>query len=825
MKIRKIIGFLLTLTMLLTGVVGSTIAVADDGDFEPNGIQIVNAATDYIAVPGETVHIKLPVCTSGGTLFKAFVEVVGDDNGMMSASEPYFTRDGEKENVDEIYDFGTTNVEFDVSAKANTKIGNYPITLKFRGYNYRTQLVTATLELTINMRVKEQKLPAQLNVTNVKFSDVAIGSRGDITLSVKNDGEIDIKEANVEVDYNESGIIPNYLTPKLSVGGVKAKEEKKISIPVRVLGTATEGIKKISFVLTYKDVENIPKEESIDYFVDMKVDDNQPKLEVIDTYFEGDLSAGNDVSLVVKVENVGNLRARDITIAIDPSSINSKSSFVKNYFTEAISYTSLKADGTMELKLPLTIAKQAEAGVKDLSFIITYKNDNEVKYDLSTIIYPEIKAAEGTKDGKPNLIISNVKQSLDAPEAGKNLTISFVAENKSDIDIKELKVSVANYSNSTFIPVSSEPYIYVNGIKGGEKTTVEIPVTLSKSIAKGLNNITVAYSYEDAAGNNSGENTINIPILNVQNDLSTSISKPKLIISNYTVDPLELRAGSVFNFTFEMTNTNANVTATNITIKVSQNENIFTPTQGGNSFYIDKISPNETVSRSLEMKIKSDAATRLYPMTLEIEYEYDGIEPNPQTGDIGEKATENLNIQVIENARPVVDYVNVYSWDGSIMLNSPATLSFEFYNMGKSQLNNVIATVEGDFSKSDGNMYFAGNIMSGYSEYIEFDVLPLVEGQAKGTLKITFEDSNGDEVSYTKEFETFVSGAMDFSGDYMGGDFVDTFMPTMPEAKKPILPTWVFIAILPVALLAGLFSTRAIMISAYKRKVRKMDEI
>ena len=41
-------------------------------------------------------------------------------------------------------------------------------------------------------------------------------------------------------------------------------------------------------------------------------------------------------------------------------------------------------------------------------------------------------------------------------------------------------------------------------------------------------------------------------------------------------------------------------------------------------------------------------------------------------------------MQVVENARPVVDYVNVYSWDDGVKVNNPASLAFEFYNMGKS---------------------------------------------------------------------------------------------------------------------------------------------
>jgi hypothetical protein len=41
--------------------------------------------------------------------------------------------------------------------------------------------------------------------------------------------------------------------------------------------------------------------------------------------------------------------------------------------------------------------------------------------------------------------------------------------------------------------------------------------------------------------------------------------------------------------------------------------------------------------------------------------------------------------------------------------------------MGKSTLNNVYATVEGDYTLTTGNMYYIGNVQSGASEYVEME--------------------------------------------------------------------------------------------------------
>ena len=182
-----------------------------------------------------------------------------------------------------------------------------------------------------------------------------------------------------------------------------------------------------------------------------------------------------------------------------------------------------------------------------------------------------------------------------------------------------------------------------------------------------------------------------------------------------------------------------------------------------------------------------------------------------------------LNLQTIENYRPVVDYVNIYSWDGFVSMGMPATLSFEFYNMGKSVLNNVVVTVEGDFMSSTGNMYFIGNVMGGDRTYAEIEVIPNMEGMAQGVLRITFEDSNGDEVEFTKEFESYVEAAQSWDpGDY--DDYEDAFNPEIIEAKEEILPLWAFIIIQVVVFVIALAVTRKIIISIHKKKLIKLED-
>ncbi len=139
-------------------------------------------------------------------------------------------------------------------------------------------------------------------------------------------------------------------------------------------------------------------------------------------------------------------------------------------------------------------------------------------------------------------------------------------------------------------------------------------------------------------------------------------------------------------------------------------------------------------------------------------------------------------------------------------------------------MNNVIATVEGDFTKADGNMYFLGNVAAGSSVPADFDVMPNVEGTAKGLLRISFEDSNGEKIEFTKDFQTEVMPATVFDPGMENGGAGEVFNPEMPIAKAAILPVWLFVILQIVIVAVFIPVTRKVVINVYKARLRKKEQ-
>ena len=404
---------------------------------------------------------------------------------------------------------------------------------------------------------------------------------------------------------------------------------------------------------------------------------------------------------------------------------------------------------------------------------------------------------------------------------GETVTVTFTVENKGTKGITDMKFSGTDLGSSGFEPISSEVYKRVGSIEAGTSKKVSMTFKLGDSIHEGFNTLKLEYSYKDADDKPQTEQTA-VYILDVQNKNSSINSRPKLIVDSFTLSEEELRAGSTFDFTFRLLNTHASKAAKNIIVTVVQANDVFSATKGSNSFHINAINPGEAAENTINLKVKSDTATGSYDLTIKVEYEYDDMaQADAEKGGVQEDLP--VKLQAVENSRPALQNLSLgYGWD-TPTVNQSTTLMFDFYNMGRSSLNNVYITMESDYLQFEtGTSSIIGTVSAGSSSYQEISVLPIMEGQATGKLIVHFEDSNGDEV--TKEFEipqTYIQAeqSMDWSGGGFDPGFDDPVSGNdVVEAKKPLMPTWAYIVCLVGALLIGTLFTRGIMIKVYKKK-------
>ncbi len=827
-KVKRIFTVVMIIALMAANLSGGTIANASEGS---GNISIIFAepVSDIQGKPGESVHVKLPVKTSGGSY--SIIEqprvTVATEGKPYAVSNIKITADENAIVKDGYIGYVKSFIEFDLKVKETAKIGTTKLEVTVDGSYYNAdagKYDAVTLALPkLNFIISDEIEPAQLTVDNIDYGNAVIGKSIDLTFTIKNEGKITARNAYFSIDdksFEEAKIAPEYskLEQKIGNSGVlKGGDTYSVSLPLKIQKDATAGLKKLTVNMKYKDEDGNSFTSASQIYITITANSNAPVIEIVSTKYASELVAGDKFNLVATIHNTGKSIANNIKVTIE--GLGSEG-FLPGYTGKSYPVKNLAVNGKSDVKIPLIVSKMAKVGLKEVPVTFTYEDESGTEYTSKTTLYLEVETAEGVDaEGKPNIVITNVSQSPDAPNAGARVDVSFDIENKSKLDISDIKISLpAATGTAAFAPLSSEPYYYIDSIKGGKKVKVSMSFMAGEAIPEGTNSLTLQYSFVANGKTYTGDSAATLYILNVQNS-GVGSSQPKLIISDFSTSTEELRAGSTFDFVFDIKNTHSSIDARNIKVTVNQTDNIFSMDKGSNTFYISSIGAGEAVQNTLTLRVKSDAVTKAYPLEITMDYDYEGAEANPTTGQIGETAKEIINLQAVENSRPVVDNIAVGSWDGAFV-NQATTLTFDFYNMGKSPLNNVRASVSGDFTLSTGDNLYIGNVEAGGQELGEMEVIPAIEGQAKGVLTVIFEDSTGQEVTLTKDFEGTIQGVYmpdPGTNPIPDGGIIDA-------AKNPILPPWLFIIMQCVVLVAGIVGARKIKIGLYKKKLRKLEE-
>lgn len=831
-KIAQIISCLLIAIMIVCGSSPVVFASGVDGDnvhhvkaYMPEGEPKIEL------IPGTTTHVSIPVKVKfdfsvGNTSISSVIPTVNISNEeKMTIKDVTLVRSVNPLNQNVLSSNDPTYVEFDVATNATAKIGQYFIEISFTSM-YDEWICDNKLKIPcyINKELEEPELGISAFTYDKKKA--MIGRTLDLNVTIRNDGDLTALNGTLNVDYGDSGLKAEYSTSNIKIGDLKGGNSTTITIPTSIVPTATKGTKKLTINYNCKDEQGNPITGSTEVYVDVKEVEKAPQLSFSKVEYKGSLLAGDSFDLIATITNKGDAKAKKIKVSLAEGA--SADGIMPKSSESYISVNDMNKNETAKVTISLKSSKEATKGAKALKLSISYLDEAGVAYSTETVVYPviEVKKEEEKEkeeeEGVPNLIIKNVSQSPAYPQAGQRVTVSFEVENKGTIKVEQFKIGPSGLTGETFTPVKNDPYTYIDEIDAGSKKSVTMVFDVTKKIPEGYNTIPISYTYKYGKKNTEETKDAILGILNVINDQDDDLSKsvPKLIISSYDTDPQSLRAGDIFNFHYDIKNTHNSVAAKNIKITVSQADGIFTATGGSNSFYIDKILPGEAMGQIIELKAKADATTKSYPMTITMQYEYDGAVASPVTGKVGEEVVETINLFVAENCRPMATNLYVDQSMGC-NVNESTMLYLDFYNMGKGPLANVSMTVSGDFCKTDGDQQIVGLVNAGEVQNVEIEVTPLIEGEAVGVLTISYEDSNGERLEMEPiTFTSFVSGGY----NDMPIDFDPSIFEPVVEEKKPIVPVWAFVVIQVVIFLVGLLVTRAIVIKRYKKKLEKQYE-
>lgn len=295
-----------------------------------------------------------------------------------------------------------------------------------------------------------------------------------------------------------------------------------------------------------------------------------------------------------------------------------------------------------------------------------------------------------------------------------------------------------------------------------------------------------------ATGGGSGEST-----------KSTKI--PRVIVTGFSTDPGEVKAGTNFNLIIHLKNTSQSTAVSNMLFDfnaptegsdASTSAPAFLPASGSSTIYLDSIPANGAKDIAIGMNAKADLVQKPYSITLSMKYQ-DGEGTQYE-------ATSNVSVPVKQDAR--FEFSDFEISPETIAVGEEANIMCSLYNLGRTKLFNVKAKYEG--AGISAKEVFVGNVEPGASASIDGmisgDAATTDEGKMK--MILSYEDESGKTFSTEKEFTLFVTEMPTDMGMPMD-------MPMEPEQKQfPLIPL-IIAALAVVGIIVGVI--------VYKKKKKK----
>lgn len=276
---------------------------------------------------------------------------------------------------------------------------------------------------------------------------------------------------------------------------------------------------------------------------------------------------------------------------------------------------------------------------------------------------------------------------------------------------------------------------------------------------------------------------------------------PNVIITNFSYGGASVAAGGRFDLAFTFQNM-GRVAISNMVVTVDGGES-FAIAGGTNTFYFDALWAGGALTQSVPMQAVSGAQSGAQPITVGFQYEYvDGGARNQNQSSI------TVSVPV---SQPDRFEVNEPVLPENATSGEETTITLNYVNKGKGDISNVEATLEGEGFDAVTKTQYLGNIASGASGQIGYAFTPQAAGDMSATLKVSYENSDGQP--QTKEFPITLPVADPMPVDMGAMD------PTMGADGQTGVAWWVWVIAALVGV--GLIVLIIVLVRRHRKKKAK----
>lgn len=634
---------------------------------------------------------------------------------------------------------------------------------------------------------------------------IVAGVAKSVNFSIKNSSIYQAKNITMSlkmVDSSKAPLILESLEMKKTIDQINGNEAKDVGFIIKTLRSAPDGLYemklKYQFENAYGDRYGDNTEISETVYIRVQNTNTKPTLAVDNIAVKPDASnvSTGAVKLELTIKNIGTLAAKDIKVTLG----GLKSGGFTTHNSSNIQYISRIAGNSSGVaSYQLLMPSGSMAGGNELTVKMEYKDDAGSEYTMDNQIF--VPAGENG-DAKPSISFDKIVSPQSALAAGENFEIKLDLKN-GGAAARNIKVSLT--TGGEIITKSMNP-VYIDKLDSKAVQNVVFKLFSADEAVTKNYPVAINIEYEDIFGTKyNASQYVGVFIEN-----SSGKTVPRIIVDKYSIEPSSVRAAEDFKLKLSFLNTSKTVNVSNIKVTVASDDGTFTPTDTGNTFYLEGIPAQESVERELMLHVKPDAEQKSYALT--VNFEYEDEKGNPFT------TKEIVSVRVLQNPRLVTGELSL---PPETYVGQPLSLYIDFYNMGKSTLYNMLVKAVGDFDGQNLS-YYVGNFESGRTDSFDVSVIPSKPGKLTGNVIFSFEDANGKVTEIPKEFTVNVmemqqQGAMlDENGIPIDKAAINGQMPEGMKGKK----TSILLYIIPAVFLAALI---VFFIVFRKRRARRKE--
>ncbi len=651
-----------------------------------------------------------------------------------------------------------------------------------------------SLEYTLSAKTSEDYKEA-FSIENTENLIVGLGKTQKVTVKVTNKTSSTINQAKATLTLNDNVKGLTIKGNEATLSSVKSKETRNLTFTFDVDEETKGGVYPATISIL-----------GTSYEVKVQVDTNVvPSALEVTTKGNTIFTPGVANKVTLKVSNVGDRNAKNVRLEV----VNSENiSIVGGGNVKHMGTVASK--GSQQVEFSLKVPTSVKTSVVPVQLKITYLSSTGEEKEDSQYVYLNTTASAASSE----VIISNVISPTTTYGVDKNFNIKFNLSSKSGAE--KLKITVTG--DEGIVP-KSQNLFFLNKLAKGETKQYTVSFAATAAAVSSSHPIKIEVEYGE------GETPVvvnqygSVNITNPKKDKEDSKvdgkeenkkGQPKVIIGEYAVNPVVVKAGENFELEIGFLNTHKVQAVHNLKASlkiVEQGEKntgtVFAPVKASNTFYISDLNPGKMQTKKITMYTIPSAAPKTYEVSLEMAYE--DAEGNEVT------ATESIGIPVEQVTKVEVGDINVDI--GQVGMES--YLSATLYNTGKTNVTNMIVHIEGEGFSVQDNKVFIGGFESQAQETYEPVLIPEKEGILTGKLIIDYEDTTGEAKQVVEEFNFQVDPPMEMNEDMPMDD-------TMKEEKaSPQKVKWPYIIGIGIAIVVVII----IIIVILKKRKKKKEEM